>query len=286
MPKLSVSELLESLRQEVANEQTTENRQKSDHGEWSEESDSWNMRELFFSRLTINNCKGFNPPSTFRESYPPPLKPGLVCSQYTAVSEHSCGQELGLHCHSRPGHACTPDPPASSLGFFIWSFDCWSSSCTFGEGFLTRGGFPDSAVKKNLPDNAGEERDTGSIPGLGRSPGDRNGYPLQYSCLEHSMDRGAWRATVHGVTKTWTQHDHARLKEEKREILRTLAHTFIQSTGAIPFAFFQTQGPQNHWSLLFRAPSIVRPPQFLHETMLICSEPADRPLGQSFREEI
>ena len=43
--------------------------------------------------------------------------------------------------------------------------------------------------------------DPGSIPGLGRSPGEGNGYPLQYSCLENSMDRGAWEATIHGVTK-------------------------------------------------------------------------------------
>ena len=43
--------------------------------------------------------------------------------------------------------------------------------------------------------------DPGSIPGLGRSSGEGNGYPLQYSCLENSMDRGSWRATVHGVTK-------------------------------------------------------------------------------------
>ena len=44
----------------------------------------------------------------------------------------------------------------------------------------------------------------GSIPGLGRSPGGENDYPLQYSCLENSMDRGAWWATVHGVTKSQT----------------------------------------------------------------------------------
>ena len=44
---------------------------------------------------------------------------------------------------------------------------------------------------------------TGSIPGLGRSPGEGNGYPLQYSCLKNSMDRGAWWATVPGVTKSW-----------------------------------------------------------------------------------
>ena len=47
--------------------------------------------------------------------------------------------------------------------------------------------------------------DLGSIPGLGRSPGEENGNPLQYSCLENPMVRGAWGATVHGVKKTWTQ---------------------------------------------------------------------------------
>ena len=51
---------------------------------------------------------------------------------------------------------------------------------------------------KNLPANA---EDTGSISGLGRSPGERNGNPLQYSCLGNPMEREAWRATVHGVTK-------------------------------------------------------------------------------------
>ena len=55
---------------------------------------------------------------------------------------------------------------------------------------------------KNLPANAG---DTGSIPGSGRSPGEGNGSPLQYSCLENSMDRGIWWAIVHGATKGWTQ---------------------------------------------------------------------------------
>ena len=44
-----------------------------------------------------------------------------------------------------------------------------------------------------------------TIPGLGRSPGEGNGNPLQYSCLENPMDGGAWQATVHGVTKSWTR---------------------------------------------------------------------------------
>ena len=57
---------------------------------------------------------------------------------------------------------------------------------------------------KNLPANAEDSKDTGSIPGLGRSPGEGNGYPLQYSCLEDFTDRGAWRATVHSVSKSRT----------------------------------------------------------------------------------
>ena len=48
-------------------------------------------------------------------------------------------------------------------------------------------------------------RGPGSIPGLGRSPGEGNGNPLQYSCLENPMDRGAWQAIVHGVTKSWAR---------------------------------------------------------------------------------
>ena len=59
-------------------------------------------------------------------------------------------------------------------------------------------GFPRGSVVKNPPINA---EDTGSIPGLGRSPGEGNGNPLQYSCLENPMNRGAWWATVHGVAK-------------------------------------------------------------------------------------
>ena len=62
-------------------------------------------------------------------------------------------------------------------------------------------GFPDGAVVKNLPASAGDAREVGSIPGLGRSPGEESGYPLQCSCLENSMDRGAWQDRVHGVAK-------------------------------------------------------------------------------------
>ena len=65
----------------------------------------------------------------------------------------------------------------------------------FNRGFLA------GSVVKNLPATAG---DLGSVPGLGRSPGEVNDNPCQYSCLENSMDRGAWWVTVHGVAKSRT----------------------------------------------------------------------------------
>ena len=69
-------------------------------------------------------------------------------------------------------------------------------------------------MSKNSPANAGDVRDAGSILGSGRSPGGGHGNPLQYSCLENLMDRGAGRATDHGATKCQTQ-------------LSTLAHTQV-----------------------------------------------------------
>ena len=64
--------------------------------------------------------------------------------------------------------------------------------------------FPAGTVVKNLPANAGDTGDLGSIPGWGRFPGGGHGNPLQYSCLENPMDRGAWWAAAHGVAKSHT----------------------------------------------------------------------------------
>ena len=68
--------------------------------------------------------------------------------------------------------------------------------------FLYCRGFPGGLKGKASAHNAG---DPGSIPELGRSPGEGNGNPLQYSCLENHMDGGAWEAAVHGVAKSWTR---------------------------------------------------------------------------------
>ena len=75
----------------------------------------------------------------------------------------------------------------------------WGSIGWYGEASLV------AQLVKNLPANAGDARAVGLIPQSGRSPGEGNGHPLQYSCLENSMDRGAWQASVHGVTKSQTQ---------------------------------------------------------------------------------
>ena len=81
-----------------------------------------------------------------------------------------------------------------------------------GRYFLLQKSFPTPGlnaqvvlVVKNLPDNAGDTGDLGSILELGRSPGKGKGYPLQYSCLENPMGRGACQAIVHGVAKSQTR---------------------------------------------------------------------------------
>ena len=77
-----------------------------------------------------------------------------------------------------------------------------STRSIFSSLYTTNRGFPGGAVVKNLPENA---RDAGSIPRSGRCPGEGNGNPLQYSCLKSLMYRGAWQATVHGVTDSQTR---------------------------------------------------------------------------------
>ena len=84
----------------------------------------------------------------------------------------------------------------------IWTLVDKVISLLFNKLSMFVMGFPSSSVGKESACNA---ENLGLIPGLGRYPGEGNGNPLQYSCLEISMDRGAWSATVHGVMKSWTQ---------------------------------------------------------------------------------
>ena len=105
---------------------------------------------------------------------------------------------LFVHTNN-PGVAAYPTPELELKSFFLYTKKLMPREVKiFGKGHSLPGG---SAVK-NLLANAGDQ---GSIYALGRSPGEGNGNPLQYSCLRNPMDRGAWRAIVHGVTKSQTR---------------------------------------------------------------------------------
>ena len=94
------------------------------------------------------------------------------------------------------------NPLPLSLSFFLP--EPWICLCHFIISAIFRFGHARWLSGKEYT-SAGESEDAGSIPGSGKSPGGGNGNPLQYSCLENSMDRGDWRATVQGVTEHWTR---------------------------------------------------------------------------------
>ena len=92
---------------------------------------------------------------------------------------------------------CKEIQSVHSEGDEPWDFFGRNDAKELERNFIVLG-FPGGSAGKESACNAG---DLGSIPGLGRSPGEENGKPRQYSCLENSMDRGAWRDTVHGVAR-------------------------------------------------------------------------------------
>ena len=91
--------------------------------------------------------------------------------------------------------------PTLHLTLFFQTFFCVNTFMHFYTNIVATSHFPGGSVVKNPLANAG---DVGSIVGSRRSPGEGNGKPLQYSCLENPMDRGAWQVTVHGVAKSQT----------------------------------------------------------------------------------
>ena len=133
-------------------------------------------------------------------------------------------------------------------------------------------GFPGGTVIKNLPANAG---DAGSIPGSGRSSGEGNGNPLQYSCLENSMDRGVWRATIHGVTESDTT---------ERLSIRTYIHPHFTFEEATPEGLHHCPTSQSKTRLEIRVLGLQTP-----ETALLCAAASGQVLavhkGTGPREE-
>ena len=110
----------------------------------------------------------------------------------------TCPEEVGAQSHGQVWVRVGWNP---ALKYCV----CSSSSVTSVSfnSYLYKGRASQVAiVVKNPPANAGDSREAGSIPGLGRSPGVGNGNPLQYSCLENSTDRGAWWDMVHGLVKS------------------------------------------------------------------------------------
>ena len=115
---------------------------------------------------------------------------------------------------SKPAHGNCPSTVNSSVP---WKRSPFKNSRIEKNHLMIWWGCQVAWVVKNSPANAGDIRDVGSTPGLGRSSGGGHGSPLQYSCLENPMDRGTWRATVHGVAKNRTQ----------LKWLSTLAHMIL-----------------------------------------------------------
>ena len=99
-----------------------------------------------------------------------------------------------------------------STDSFHWrptrGLDCWSTHSKYHDLSYQLWASQVVPLVKNPPANAGDTEDTGSIPGSGRSPGEGNGNSLWCSCLENRLDRGAWRAVVHRVTKSQTGLKH------------------------------------------------------------------------------
>ena len=113
-----------------------------------------------------------------------PNKVTFRVSEWTSIFEEY---------YSKPSYFCTKQYSKNIFRYHLFLI------------ITMRLGFPGGSVVNNLPANAGDTREMSLIPGLGRSPREGYGNPLQYSCLEDPTVRGAWWATVCGVAKSWTQ---------------------------------------------------------------------------------
>ena len=125
---------------------------------------------------------------------PPRLPSAHLLPDWTLPNSGKC---LWLHHKNRPDtHMCR-----GVSGWPVQNHKTWLSQLSFGDNKAIPLGFSGSSDGKEFACNVG---DLGSIPGLGRSSGEGNGYPPQYSCLENPMDRGAWWVIVHGVAESDT----------------------------------------------------------------------------------
>ena len=115
---------------------------------------------------------------------------------YTVITSHS-------HILQELFQSLSPIYPNTFLQYFYQNVS--PRHCWYGTVRVVSWGFPGgTSAKEHTCQGKWGTTDVGSVPGLGKSPAVGNGYPLQYSCLENLMDRGAWCATIHGVAKSQT----------------------------------------------------------------------------------
>ena len=161
----------------------------------------------------------------------------VVTKSQTRLSDWT---ELKVQFHTNrntPGWlVLRPSLPRSCLFCFLFVFQT-IESFSISHHYHRFQDFPGGAAVKNPPANAEGARGAGLNPESGRCPGEENGNPLQYSCLENPMDTGAWRATVHGVTNTQTWLSMH---------LRMCVHTHIPPTYSV--ILFATRNPDKYTS--------------------------------------
>ena len=148
----------------------------------------------------------------------------MVSGPFLFFSFPSPPYEVLPECHPLPKpHKLVLLPTETTAAGKLKDFT-FPTESEFSGATKTEVAFPGGTMIKNPHANAGDTRDRGLIPGLGRSPKIGNGNPLQYSCLGNPMERGAWQATVHRVAKSWTCQatEHTHKTKESRLMDRTL----------------------------------------------------------------
>ena len=169
-------------------------------GEWGWPLGTTSLLDKLIAWLSVRLAQSSGMSRALSGLHPLELTGSGIISKRTPTSADI--REVGWH-HKNGSHHRHGSPMSPSLGSILVDF-CLSddSKLVTGASFTYGLTFPDGSEDKVSACNSG---DPGLIPGLGRSPREGNGNPLQYSCLDNPMDRGAWQATVHGVTKSWTQ---------------------------------------------------------------------------------
>ena len=163
------------------------------------------IKELNLLRVLefISGCDGVHASSTNTETVTFTAPYTTLLPKDLAHLPSPTPRGWGTH-PSRQGFAgtsygCPPPPVRPSRAEAVLHF---LNELFYFHGSIQTEGFPGASDSKESACNTG---DLGLIPGSGRSPGEENGYPFQYSCLENFMDKGAWWATVHGVSKSQTR---------------------------------------------------------------------------------